>query len=114
MGGRGSTRAIVQMDESPVVILSDAKIRRLVDDTGSCVPDNGEKPAVSTPDTQAHEKEQIVNHFDLNHIKAVMADREREAQKMRLARDARKVRSENGKAEVGRQRRFILRDPLKA
>ena len=54
--------------------------------------------------------------FNLDHqyIKVVMADREREAQRMRLVRQSKPSRSEKGKTEGERRRRISLRNPLKA
>ena len=59
-------------------------------------------------------KEQIVIHFDHQYIKAVMADREREAQRSRLVREAKQARSEKRTIEGKRRWHVSLRDPLKA
>ena len=61
-----------------------------------------------------HQGEQIVNHFDLNYIKAVMADREREAERLRQARRARLARTSKREIESGRRRRLGVREPIKA
>jgi hypothetical protein len=59
-------------------------------------------------------KEQIVFNLDPQYIKVVAADREREAQNMRLVRQTKRARSEKGKTQGGRRRLISLRDPLKA
>jgi hypothetical protein len=48
------------------------------------------------------------------YAKAVIADREREVQHMRLVRQAKQASSENKRTETSRRRRIRLRDPLKA
>jgi hypothetical protein len=53
-------------------------------------------------------------HLDPYFIKAVMADREREAQRSRQARQAKRARNEKRKPESGRRRRLSLRNPLQA
>jgi hypothetical protein len=60
-------------------------------------------------------KEQIMMQYDF--VKAVGADREREAQRMSLVREAkqaRRARNEKMKTEGEGRRRIRLRDPLKA
>jgi hypothetical protein len=59
-------------------------------------------------------KERVLVHFDLNYAKAVMDDREREAKRLRLAREDRKARSERRKLEGEPRRRVSLRDPVRA
>ena len=62
-------------------------------------------------------KEQIVFNLDPQLIKAIMADREREAQRTRLVLDARRAkqfRSGESKTEGRRRGRIRLRNPLKA
>lgn len=43
----GVTEFIVQPDESPIVVSVDSKIRRFVDDSVSCVPDDGDETKAS-------------------------------------------------------------------
>jgi hypothetical protein len=59
-------------------------------------------------------KEQIVIYYTPEYTRAILADREREIEKMRTVRKARQARSETVKPAGGRRRRTRHRKPLEA
>ena len=53
-------------------------------------------------------------NLDPQYIKVVAAERERETQNMRRARQTKRVQSKEGKIQRERRWRIRVRDPLKA